>query len=270
MSQQLQPSPYARWLDEYALHDECMGAAYKSLSGQSRAVLKKCIARLYRLWGECSGRERLLRHFADDFCLEQEEFPASCALFVCDAAYRHPAALLAAIMPALLAGVKEILPCFVSSSQNAPSPDWRLPHAFLLAALELAGVEQAFHTSLPALEEFLRMFSAKHSNGRLVLLGDAPFGEDLLLRAHSENLRCRSLVHPPLYYNARLALVVEQNFGEQPCKSMQTNPASGAQCERDGESGIFLHLDEAHEDIWVWPDLDPVWFRSRRMRLFSS
>jgi hypothetical protein len=31
-----------------------------------------------------------------------------------------------------------------------------------------------------------------------------------------------------------------------------------------------VRLDAAHESLWLWPDLDPDWFRLRRVRLSGS
>ena len=101
------------WLDAHEVDDSLIARAYESVGGQGRAILKKNIARIHRLWGELPPREQLSRRFSRDFCRDLDDQPVSCALICCPAAFSHPAPLLAAVMPAVLAGVQSILPCFL-------------------------------------------------------------------------------------------------------------------------------------------------------------
>jgi hypothetical protein len=38
----------------------------------------------------------------------------------------------------------------------------------------------------------------------------------------------------------------------------------------DGGPFPFLELDAAHADLRVLPDLDPAWFRARRLKIYAS
>lgn len=249
------------WLDAHALADSRMAEAYESLSDNERAVLKKCIARLHAVWGECPAHESRNRSFRQGFGLVEENAPVSHVLLACESSYPSPAALLAVILPALLAGVSCILPCFAPASGRAAlQRDITAP---LLGALELAGVERAFAASehdICALAELLR---ADGDRGRIVMLGDPGFGESLALHAHRAGVPCRSLTRPPLYYSNRRCAVAEQRFTRN---KDEPERADALPCRED--EAMFLHLDAAHEDVWFWPALDPGWFRTRRMRLF--
>lgn len=257
------PSSVA-WLDKHALHDDSFAEAYDALNGAERAVLKKCIARLYQVWGETPPKESRTRAFIQGFGLEESSAPVPYVLLVCELSYPSPAAFLAALMPALLAGVEPVLPCFVPARDGG---GMRHVPAALLAALELAGVERAFLAADDAVQDFFTSLSGRNAAGRLVLLGGAACGESLALEAHRKGLPCRSLTGLPRYFSVRLDEAAEQCF-----RPRSSGAAGGNAIPPDDagdEDGLFLSLDAGHEDIWVWPDLGPDWFRTKRMRFFS-
>ena len=250
------------WLDAHAVDDARMGEAYESLNAQCRSGLKTCIARLHRIWGESPELSRSLFCPRQGFCLEREERPAEAAVIVCAADYRHPAAFLAAIMPAVLAGVQALLPAFILPVAFAGRRS--LPAAPLLAALELAGVERAVildeETALALVREL------RPERSRLLLLGEAPFGEGLMLHAHNAGLACRSFFRTPCYWNERL------NRGE-PLSSTAEDLSGGQKASLsasgDEAADYPVGLDADHESLWIWPDLEPNWFRLQRARLFT-
>lgn len=247
----------ARWMDEHAIPDETLGAAYEALGDKGRATLKLCIARMHRIWGEPSQSERSDRRYAPDFRLISEESPAPYALVVCPAGYRSPAAFLAAVMPAVLAGVERVLPCFLDEENGAP------PTPSLMAAMELAGVERCFHPPHRQILALLNLLCDKAPGGRIVLLGDFSCAGDLALAALSKGLSCRSYPQLPVFKCASTGLLMEQNFGQALPENRLAAPQPDA-AEQDR-----LTLDEAHANVWLWPDLSPAWFRNRRLRLTS-
>jgi hypothetical protein len=255
-----QSRPLQTWLDAHALDDSVMAEAYESLSDKERAVLKKGIARQHVVWGEYSLRESRTRSFRQGFGVVEDDAPATYGLLVCEASYPSPAAFIAVLMPALLAGVSAVLPCFISAGGTTSRKDISAP---LLGALELAGVERAFAASESEICTLAEMLRADSGRGRIVLLGGPGFGESLALHAHRAGVLCLSLTQPPLYYSDRLCAVLEHSFMQE-----RTDPADAALC-RDDDAAMFLHLDAAHEDVWFWPKLGPDWFRTRRMRIFS-
>ena len=253
-----EPFSFPDWLDDHAVDDARMGEAYESLDAQSRSGLKTCIARLYRIWGESPDVSRSLSCPRQGFCLEREDRPAEAAVIACAADYRHPAALLAAIMPAVLAGVQALLPAFILP----PAVSGPLPAAPLLAALELAGVERAVVLDEEAALSLTRELRPERS--RLLLLGEAPFGEGLILHAHNAGLACRSFFRTPRYWSERLNRAEALSFAAE--------KASGKNIlvECRGEAADYpVRLDADHESLWIWPDLEPDWFRLQRARLFT-
>lgn len=224
------------WLRGHALDEGVQAAAYERVGGQGRASLKKCIARLYRIWGQDNASEEHSRCFCEGFGLRTRSAPAAFAIVACECGCPSPAAFLAALMPAILAGVGAVHPCFLSSG----SAQTATPAAPLLAALELAGLEQSYAASENSLLKAMEAGRAGAGEGRLVLLGGRGFGEGPALFALRAGMPVQSLTPPP-------------------------DNAAG---ERD-EGAPFLSLDGAHEDVWVWPSLPPDWFRTKRMALFA-
>jgi len=219
------------WLDAHALADSVMAGAYEALRGEEWAVLKKCIARQHVVWGEYATRESRTRSFRQGFGLVEDDAPAAYALLVCEASHPFPAAFIAALMPALLAGVSAVLPCFIPAEDK--EPDRQGISASLLGALELAGVERAFAAPEAEVRVLAELLRADGGSGRMVLLGGQGFAESLVLPAHRAGVVCRAL-----------------------------------RLEDDGDA-VGLRRDAAHEDVWFWPELGPNWFRTRRMRIFS-
>ena len=245
-------------LELHALPDELMGEAYEALGDRGRAVFKLCIARLHRLWGELAPGEISDRRLAPDFRVVTEERPADFALFVCEASYRHPAALLAGVMPAILAGVENIFPCFVSGNEG------ELPRPELLVAMELAGVERCFFLPADDSAAFAYWLREAAEDGCLVVFGERSFGGDYALAAHYGGLACRSFTSTPVFTCLGDGRPMWQGFENLLPGNAPVPQESEA---GEGRSGGGLQLDAEHADVWVWPDLSPAWFRRRGMRL---
>ena len=113
--------------------------------------------------------------------------PAPYSLIVCPSDYPHAEGLLAAFMPAVLAGVPLILPCLAGQG---------LPEGIgkdLLAALELAGAEECVLADGAAVLQGLSMLYASLGIGRLVLLEQPQGWKDLALWALERGMPVLSL-----------------------------------------------------------------------------
>jgi hypothetical protein len=221
----------------YALDEEKTSGAYESTGAHGRATLKKCVARLYRLYGEREDARSVIRRFRDGFTAETHDAPAAFALIVCSASHPRPSSLLAATLPALLAGAP-LFPCLLPDPREAF-------HAPLAAALELAGADPVRIVPEDVLVGILRQIAEPRA-GRIVLLGPPPPAPALAAYAHAEAVPCLSLVPPaPRFPRGR-----------------ETRPDDGP--------FPFLELDDAHRDLCVLPDLEPSWFRARGLKLYAS
>lgn len=280
------PEPFSA----YCLDDSIMAEAYDALGPEKRAVLKKNIAVLHAVWREQRESTILTRRLPEGYTVRQESEPAPYALVVCDAAYPSPACFLAAAMPALLAGVRLVVPCFVGNAAQSPAA-----LASLVAAVELAGLEEAL--ALPDETKLLPLAQALHGRGgagRLVVLGPSPLARGALIYALDQGIPCLSLARPPHFYPAG---AVEEDAAPalSVVSALQAPPAAhapgqgvpavdAAHANGNGwpafswaeQAGIptaapcDLELAEGLATLWVWPGLDPAWFMNRRMRLSTG
>ena len=255
-------------LEAHGIDDTVFEHAYEAVGAENRAALKHGIAVLHAYWGEREASRLRTRVFRQGFCVEEEDAPAPYALLVCSAAYAHPARLLAALMPAVLAGVPLILPCFVPEAEGAErhlsaqvvaaglspakgvlfgdEPANYLPAAPLLAALELSGVEGAYALAEEDPLEALEYLRDSRGRGRVLLLGPVAAADALLVRAARLGVPCMTFLDEPLHRDEEADLA---------------SPDS---------SGPFPALDEALDRLWIWPELSPDWFRNRRLRLSAA
>lgn len=169
--------------------DAAFAAAYEAAGDVDRARLKTCIARLHVLYGAAGGagagdvREgRTATRWRQGFVSLEHASPCGWTLVCVDAAWVSAPRLLAAVLPALFAGVGSVVVLRTGGSEPWPAP--------VLAALELAGQEMvadAAPEGLPALLEALAagtgVGGTGGAGGRLVLLGDHP--DEVCARARS-------------------------------------------------------------------------------------
>ncbi len=90
--------------------DDAFGAAYDSVPAERRAWLKTSIAQLHTLYGMNNrGKTRCVTQWRQAFATEQTHTPVDWVLLVLPAQYAAAPRMLAALMPAFLAGVDDVL-----------------------------------------------------------------------------------------------------------------------------------------------------------------
>lgn len=269
------------WVEDKFVPDAVFGAAYDMQTAEERAYLKTAIARTAAAYGgpdvPATSGVRVMRQ---GFCLQERVRPADWALIMWDGAYAGPTRVLAAILPAMLAGVPHILACRVmpqpgTASEAAFSPS-------ILAALELAGQELVAELTPEEALTLVTECSANRERGRVVLLGES----DYLVPVGREAARCgvplRRLAHP-----VRIGIdasSVPQEFAEPPYGVLQplhpdahfiplNGPGEGGLCTvLASDEAAFAHmahtplvLTPGHEACWVWPDLCMDFFRMKSL-----
>lgn len=296
--------PYPAWLEAHAINDGDVAKAYESISAGQRSGLKAAIAALHRIWGESPRLREQTRAFSPSLAVREEARAAPFAVYLIEENYRYPACLMAAVMPAVLAGVERILPCFLPSAagvggkdsprtaaktttagaarvkpaQNirqaavAPEkPAGPLPNPHLLAALDLAGIERSFATTAEAAQKLLSDMTQTLGPGRLVIIGQpAPAG------APADGPACDRV-------NGLAGLALAALRLQTPCIDLSGTPrflsgqkpvcppAAGDSRPKAGRSPApvpNLTLDKHHENIWLWPQLGPDWFCDKRAHIF--
>lgn len=225
------------WLQNHSLDDGICAGAYEAAGALARSTLKLCIARLHAFWGEAPLASVTSLSYAQGFSLVRDRTPVPYALILCPVSHAHPAQLLAACLPAILANVPLIIPCLVVEGAQrvlAKGAQSFLPESAnaLLAALELAGLEQ---TAVAGEAEVLECIALLHQDlgpGRIAVLGEPGFGDAFALAAY------------------RLGASLFNGTAAQPAEGTST-----------------FSVDAAHEGIWIWPDLGPDWFCLSRLEI---
>lgn len=253
--------PFASaWRQGRLIDDAFFAAAYQSLGGNGRAGLKLCIARLHRIFGESARAESLTRHFDEGFCLRLESKAADWALVACKSDCPSPAALLAVVMPALLAGVKHLRLCFcpeeaapaTGAAGTVTGPGTWTVAGPLLTALELAGVEEACLATAAELTAELERALSRPGTGRIVCLGEAASFAPLALAALNRATPFMLLPADPVGHRS-------SSCAEEAVPALFHE-----------ESKARLLLDRDHEEVWIWPELTPDWFRNKGLQLYTE
>ncbi|GEM_PF-1168217 len=153
------------WLEPHYITDELLGEAYASVPDNRRALLKTCIARLWEWYGVSrTSSQAVERSFRGGFVSRELRRPMDFAVIACGADHDSPAQLLAAAVPAVAAGVRNVL------AVKPKTAGWSLPQ---LVALELAGIESVIELELEEMNRLLRDLAHEGGTGRMVFVNAA-------------------------------------------------------------------------------------------------
>lgn len=277
-------SYFPGWCEQQLVTDEQFGSAYEQVSPEHRALLKTNIAMQHCLYGSpgvtWARNERQWRH---GFVTVNEEKPADWCCVLISEEYVSGPRLLAALMPALLAGITDVLVVRMVGDEETP---W--PHE-LLAALELAGQEAVItcHETMAG-----TLFGAMPSSatGRVLMLGDMPQTVGMCL---ADMPSCVCLWGEPFLGGIG---VKSDDDGPQWDREKLTwahpdwNLIDISELDEFSELGgagfaaiacgpeymdtvpdtVPATIGPGQEACWVWPDLIPGFFMHRRLALMSD
>lgn len=296
-------SSFPRWLYEHLVPDDVFGAAYEDVPAIRRAWLKTAIARLHTLhgasgvsWGTSWRRDE--RQWRQGFTSIAEERPVEWCVVVLSRSHVSGPRMLAGLLPALLAGVADILVVRVADAGAV----WHSP---VLAALELAGQEAVVNLSqdlMARLAEHLR----GAGSGRFLLFGDearqmpcfsgvcegavqvwrepllhgivvaheAGHGSDVHDSPDAERVDEDVLqwAHPdwsvaPVFApDGDWERALTSASGLQGIAAL-AGPANLVDSVPDS---IPLMLGPGQEGCWAWPELSPAFFMQRRLSLLNG
>jgi len=252
-------------LEPWRVSDAAFARAYSLAGDRGRALIKSAIAALFeagRLGRSPSVTvsERLpsgLSHAGQ--CVSRPWY----ALILGPAAV-SPAQVVAAVSPALARRI----PVFVVRPKSRAG--W--PPA-VLAALELAGVEQVF---APPRESFKRFLRELEPNGTLCCLGDAPFMERIRASV-PQGCFFHWLVPPEsaflyrgpgVHWDAQTLAFSHAGlrFLEYGPNASPREACWAAFSPRDkAPQSARLVLEPGREALWDWPDMPSELFFSRRL-----
>lgn len=271
--------------------DAAFAAAYEATGDVGRARLKTCIARLHVLYGAAGGagggdvREGSTAiRWRQGFASLEQVAPCAWTLVCVDAAWTSAPRLLAALLPALFAGVGSVAVVRVNGDGPWPAP--------VLAALELAGQEVVADAAPAVMPALLRSFAhggASQGMGRLLLLGEHPDAASDQARALGVPV-WRDDPAPIIgiadgtpeiasfdWLDAAAALRAahpDAAFVEVPATPsalVSQTPLAAVACGPDHASAWLGHaglvLGPGHEWCWMHPGLSPAWFTRRAVAL---
>lgn len=272
------------WLNELVPDDELFARAYEDISDQRRAWMKTGIARLYDCYGpqkDIAGAS--IRHWQSGFDTKQTFSAVDFAVVLFDGSLLSPARLLAALVPALVGGVKNVL-----AARVAGGP-WRKA---ILTGMELAGQEMVVDiTEAQARRLFNELRDTGHTGAVTVLGPKAAVIKTSELQAASRisfwrprfsraaaiwmddkstfDLETLAFIHPDIIFSV---------FGVEPELPADNFSYEGDQFEDFIDAIIDVaylpaeRVDRAlvkakvvlgpgQEGCWVWPDLHPEHFQ---------
>ena len=163
------------WLDACRPDDALYADAYEGTPAELRALLKTAIAFAFHRWPAADGETRTARASGrSGFRHEESARPVDWALAVLGPGFASPARLLAALVPAVIAGAGRIL--VVSEAPFAAS---------VCTALELAGLEDSFQLSGEQVSDLYDDLRVLSPEGRVLVFP----GEDGTFTEAQETLR---------------------------------------------------------------------------------
>lgn len=280
------------WIEDRLVDDGRFAAAYDALSDQQRGACKLAIARLEALYGGAAPG-RVLQHVETKGTTHVTlREPAPWALFLLGQDFVSPARLLAALMPAVLAGVPNILVCRVRGGVTPAT----MPAA-ILAALELSGQELVADLTPRDARKLVEHVCEHMVKGRILFLGSFLGWDALLLAASRAGHLCRIEHDTPRIAVSPAALpfygeeadatpdgAFWPSFGfihfahpDAEIVKLDADAVPGAEeyscvlCgEEEVESWLLsapLALTPGEEACWICPDLAPDFFTQTRRAL---
>lgn len=153
-------------LEDHAPRDAAMAAAYEAMGDAGRGRIKALLAMLFAVYPprRMSQTVSVAQHDGG-FVFREVVQPRPFALALLDSEFASPAKLLAALVPAITAGVGEIGIIRLGSRNFPPQ---------LLTALELAGVEAIGAMPAPKAKELLAQVAASPTGAAGALLCFGP------------------------------------------------------------------------------------------------
>ncbi len=284
-------SPYPEllpeWLADKAVDDELFAHAYESCSNAQRGWLKKTISLHFALAGEAPAQYSLQMEFprlgVRSACFKH---PADWCVLLLPQDVASPVRALAAVVPAMLAGVRELIVVRQTRDDVAPGPEWP---AGLLVGLELAGVRRIFDLSPQETAELLQRLLEGECSGRILMLDTGKDLSDVVsdrirkarqvrswigVRPHIGVCRRQSetVAGPGDTLESVLAWAhpdVTPVFCPEGLSSVSTADydallVAADDLEKVRENAVIV-LGPGVEGCWFWPDLDRDFFLRRTL-----
>ncbi|BCS86969.1 hypothetical protein [Pseudodesulfovibrio sediminis] len=276
---------FPEFINELVVDDTLFARAYQNSVDQDRAVLKTCIAGLYDWYGpRKQTAQRSTQVWRSGLESTLHTTPVDCTIILFDASLCSPTRLLAALVPAVACGVRNVLVARIGD-EDSPWPE------AILTGLELAGLELAVNMTGDQLDELLESVQHGGGTGRVI-----DFREDALQCATAGNIMVMcprfdsvgaiwldertgldldavAFAHPDMTFSVFGAEVPLPNdrfsycsanmddFLATPCTVAFTQTFSLDMVPTSSQ----LVLGPGLEGSWILPELHPEFFESHRI-----
>lgn len=276
------------WATSFEVQESRFARAYADHSAEQRACLKKNISQLYTWYAaypyDCQKKYSVFHSGLKSAVWEQH---SDWALFVVEDFFLSPGQLLAAVLPAIMGQVREILLVRLKSSDRGWSSSQ-------LVALELAGIENVFEFDWSHIESLMFFLQNWSLNGSTFLLegprdnlfarSKSPLNLSSVRKRFKDQFKAGLWVDKTHFGDfdfAQLAWAqpnlavnvwMDEDFQVQLPAGWMKAVGSWAdflaqgydvlyipcfeQAQRALQSSAFLCLGPGQEACWLWPDLE--------------
>ncbi len=275
----LDETVFPDWLEPLLVSDDVFGSAYEAVDPQARAWMKTAIATQHACHGARSvqwGRQE--QHWRQGFVTVGESRPVAWTVLLLSESSVSAIRMLAGLMPALLAGVSDVLVVRVADEATPWPQD-------LLAALELAGQELAVTLPSGRVAD-LAASMAEQGAGRWLCLG-APAASLLPVQESPQQAIWREPQHAALAVAGDVVdtsllawahpdLRLERLSGGDETLTAALESGDYAAFAGDTEfldvvpDSVPLMLGPGQEGCWLWAGLAPDWFLQHRISLVTE
>ncbi|OEU69274.1 MAG: hypothetical protein BA863_03655 [Desulfovibrio sp. S3730MH75] len=256
------------WIEEFQVDDNIFGAAYEATLPPNRAWMKKTIAQVYAVNSPDSPQKTwVVNTWKGGFETEVSTAQLGCVVMLIDQGATSAVRILAALTPALAAGVKNLLVVFTGEGELSES---------VLTGFELAGQEVVVCLENEKLEELLSYIKDSKVDSAILDLrsnpNDIPYAQNVkywrapvvsnigvCLDEDGPDMDILKFAHP----DAIIEEVSIEDLGEF------SGHAVVVPAELVGEALVYFKLVLSHgqEGCWVWSDLTDLFFKKDSVAL---
>ncbi|WP_432736340.1 histidinol dehydrogenase [Maridesulfovibrio sp. FT414] len=256
------------WIEEFQVEDNLFAEAYEATEPRLRAWLKKTIAQVYGVNAPESPRKSwTVNTWPGGFETEVSQRPLDWTVMLINEGSVSPVRILAALVPALAAGVKNVLAIYEGQGHIPQS---------VLAAFELAGQEDIVRLERDRLEELLTTIAVGGSCGAVLdmrqdanLFLNSPYVRYWRAPFISSISVCKDEESPDMDALA---------FAHPDVDFIDVDEDSIAECSGDcavvpaefvGEALVSFRtvLAYGQEGCWIWNDFGSRFFRQESIAL---
>ncbi|WP_031485233.1 histidinol dehydrogenase [Maridesulfovibrio frigidus] len=256
------------WIEEFQIGDDVFGSAYEATLPPRRAWMKKTIAQVYAVNSPDSPQKTwVVNTWKGGFETEVSTAPLDCVVMLVDQGATSAVRILAALTPALAAGVKNILVVFTGEGELSQA---------VLTGFELAGQEAVISIENEKCDELLSNIKDSEVDSAILDLRsnptDIPYAQNIkywrapvvpriavCLDEDGPDMDILSFAHP----DAIIEEVSIEDLAEF------SGYAVVVPAELVGEALVDFKLVLSHgqEGCWIWSDLTDIFFKKDSVAL---